>query len=788
MSITIEKKEVEFPAISQVSFHKLFEVLDKMADSSDNSISIYASTLLKELETYPELKQGFSDLDLIEKYKAPIEKICQLVLPEALQDNEIKGIIPSFSFSPFITSRRLKKILAAAGDNFNFSVSSIDPDTMYKIGCTYVLEHIYGYSAPMSHPFIIEIPNEDKQRPRFYRIAFNADLMEVKATEKAPKITKEDYLELINNFDNIQLWKTKFPPNSYIMRGIGIMNMMDITHDHSINLVTSNLLATSTDNFSKIRYHIQTIMNMDDLQIGIVGLENQKIILPPEKDSKSYFLAKGLNSVNSKKVLCSKAINQLLNNKEPFILPDVDKYYNLSGSQLGKNLVDNDIKSYVAVPLLDKEELLGFIEFASPKKYALNTFVNARMEDLIPIMAMAAARFKEEAANKIEALIQQECTTIHPSVKWRFEEDAKNFMREQELGGKPRFHDIIFKDVYPLYGQMDIKDSSVKRKEAVISDLVAELSSVLNILNQALKVNSIPIFEELIFRINSRIKEVKKGLTADSEHEITSFLKKEIYPIFNHIKGLDPTLSSLIENYNDSLDPNLGILYNERKKFDESVSNANHLMASFIDKKQKKAQKIFPHYFERYKTDGIDYNLYIGQSIVKKGKFNSLFLKNLRLWQLIVMCQLENEFKRLQGELTSSLEVASLILVYNTPLAVHFRMDEKRFDVEGAYNARYEIIKKRVDKAYIRGTKERVTVPGKIAIVYTNEQDKMEYLTYIDFMESKGYLKKGCTEDVFLKDLQGITGLKALRVTLSYSDDIDTSEGFTYAELISSIK
>jgi len=50
MSITIEKKEVDFPAISQVSFHKLFEVLDQMASSSDNSISIYASTLLKELE------------------------------------------------------------------------------------------------------------------------------------------------------------------------------------------------------------------------------------------------------------------------------------------------------------------------------------------------------------------------------------------------------------------------------------------------------------------------------------------------------------------------------------------------------------------------------------------------------------------------------------------------------------------------------------------------------------------------------------------------------------------
>ncbi len=29
-------------------------------------------------------------------------------------------------------------------------------------------------------------------------------------------------------------------------------------------------------------------------------------------------------------------------------------------------------------------------------------------------------------------------------------------------------------------------------------------------------------------------------------------------------------------------------------------------------------------------------------------------------------------------------------------------MDEKRFDVDGAYNARYEIVKKRIDKAYVK--------------------------------------------------------------------------------------
>ena len=53
------------------------------------------------------------------------------------------------------------------------------------------------------------------------------------------------------------------------------------------------------------------------------------------------------------------------------------------------------------------------------------------------------------------------------------------------------------------------------------------------------------------------------------------------------------------------------------------------------------------------------------------------------------------------------LETAHLVLVQSTPLSIRFRDDEKQFDVDGAYNARYEIVKKRIDKATVKETGER---------------------------------------------------------------------------------
>ena len=190
---------------------------------------------------------------------------------------------------------------------------------------------------------------------------------------------------------------------------------------------------------------------------------------------------------------------------------------------------------------------------------------------------------------------------------------------------------------------------------------------------------------------------------------------------------------------------------------------------------------MFPHYFERYKTDGVEYNMYIGESITKDEKFDTIYLRNLRIWQLVVMCEMENEFKAMQKDLHMAFEIASLILVYNTPLSVHFRMDEKRFDVEGAYNARYEIIKKRVDKAHIKGTNERITQPGHIAIIYSQEQDAGEYREYLNFLADKGYLKNEF-EDLEIEDLQGVSGLGALRVEVSFD------RGVTVDELIKSFE
>jgi len=89
--------------------------------------------------------------------------------------------------------------------------------------------------------------------------------------------------------------------------------------------------------------------------------------------------------------------------------------------------------------------------------------------------------------------------------------------------------------------------------------------------------------------------------------------------------------------------------------------------------------------------------------------------------------------------------------------------------VDGAYNIRYEIVKKRIDKVRIKDTNERLTQPGKIAIVYSQAKEANEYLEYIEFLQNQKLLKPGI-EKYDLEELQGVSGLKALRVDVNFDD------------------
>ena len=141
----------------------------------------------------------------------------------------------------------------------------------------------------------------------------------------------------------------------------------------------------------------------------------------------------------------------------------------------------------------------------------------------------------------------------------------------------------------------------------------------------------------------------------------------------------------------------------------------------------------------------------------------------MKIWQLEVLTKAAVLVHDLKNKLSHILNTTQLILAHSIPISISFRTSERKFDVDGAYNIRYEIIKKRIDKVRVKDTNERLTQPGKIAVVYTQMKEAAEYMEYIEFLQGHKLLKTG-VENLELEELQGVIGLKALRVEVELDE------------------
>jgi hypothetical protein len=258
-------------------------------------------------------------------------------------------------------------------------------------------------------------------------------------------------------------------------------------------------------------------------------------------------------------------------------------------------------------------------------------------------------------------------------------------------------------------------------------------------------------------------------MLTEDEVRINEFLENEVEPMLSHLQKMNPQVQKIVDDYFRLVNGHNSPLYRNRKEYEETLSLINETVLQYLDKEEDSVQKSYPHYFEKYRTDGVEYNIYIGQSIAPNHPFDLLYLKNIRLWQLRSMAEAAQITQKLLPSLKVPLQTTQLILIQSQCISIIFRRDERRFDVEGSYNIRYEIIKKRLDKVHIKNTSERLTQPGKIAIVYSNQKEIAEYQQYIEFLQNKSILKPGI-EFLDLEELQGVKGLKAMRVEINLED------------------
>ena len=611
--------------------------------------------------------------------------------------------------------------------------------------------------------------DQNTKMERHYSFNVQLEYLEVKKLKPLKKLSQKQIHELLNNLYDEQLWLEYIPPENFEFNGFIIGFLSDVTKAEILS-VMKELAADEggkKDHVQDLNYMevlVRSFLNMPDLHLGALQTAysawNMDISWCLLRYYDDKIVSISLEDPNS-------VYGRMINAREAVIVEDLQALKHLS--PLESKLVEKGFRSLLIAPITnDDGKIVSIFELASPEPYRLSQLTLLHIEEFITLFEMGTNKFLDEMEKSIRLTIQQEFTSIHPSVEWKFRKVAYQYFWQQIMEGQGSTPDpIVFQDVYPLYGQADIVGSSRQRNQAIETDLIENLSHLYDLLKACRSALHFHLLEVYAENVEAHLERLKEGAFVSSDESvIVELLTEQIHPLLRKLRPRFPQLpQEMLDKYFGTIDPELDIVYQQRKAYEDSVSLLNQAISHYLLQEEEKMQEILPHFFEKFQTDGVEYNLYLGQSILEEGAFHSFYLQDFRLWQLIVMCEITRIVAQKSEEFPIKLTTAQLIFVFNNTLSIRFQMDTKQFDVDGAYNVRYEILKKRIDKAYIKGTDERLTQAGKVAIVWIHEKDRQEYQQYLDHLVNKGYIKPEI-EELELEKMQGVEGLRATRVTV----------------------
>ncbi|MEM6423911.1 MAG: GAF domain-containing protein [Cyanobacteria bacterium P01_D01_bin.128] len=553
--------------------------------------------------------------------------------------------------------------------------------------------------------------------------------------------------QLLNPDSPLSQVQQNLERDRYRAEGLMLLEGADVTERETLQTLSELLLSAESvlqpQRFVRANRLIKALFRADDTLV--LNAENNRTILFLDLEQADWqpYHYRSRQLAHSTFVKAAQSA-QVLN------VPDLAL---IERTPIEQTLYERGWRSLLLIPLVVKTlkgrdsqcNLLGLVGVSSDRPYAFHPQDCRHAKAILPALA-AAMRHS----------VRDRFTNIHPSVRWRFEQEAER--RSWGLPPEP----IVFTEVYPLYGISDIRGSSNERNRSIQTDLLAQFERAVAVLDAVCEVQPNAYVQQLRLDILEQRQALAPGITVDAEVTFIRYLQDEIESHFPTFCRWGDRAKTAVEAYQAACDPNQGCVYDARARYDTTIHQINALLRETWSRWQTAMQAITPHYCDVESTDGIDHMVYAGKSI--DSNFSRFQLDSLRYEQLRAVCDCARICLDLKNRFDTDMEVTHLVLVQDSTVDItHDEDTERLFDVRGTRDTRYEIVKKRIDKAVDADSRDRITQPGMLTIVYSTASEWEDYRQYLHYLRREGWVAKDI-EQGSVEPLQGVNGLKFARV------------------------
>lgn len=766
------------PIDAEISFKPFIDRMQKMAELEQTSKGTFYKAVLQRFE-----EAGIYDADIplekIHKHDGLLELLYACSTPAFQTEGQLAWGL-SFPFQPiiFYGTELLYELLGKRNEGQEVYVPEKTPADYRRerlqLAYSFILKRLYNFEVPVKATLIHAGTNTDTGLLEYYSVNINSDFIEVTAKGPLPELDCSALYMRLSEGASFEILETMLPLDLFRFRGLAMLSVVDITQQMAVENIQRIRLertpgADQNESQRSVIHSLKTLVRSNKIEFDLfpfVRVNNEPVYGFAKGGTGVLFSVWGENTMTPEQF--SLEAKGYAANPEFFFSPDIfkvpesdEKYDN---DPYLKKFCDLGVRSLALMPVFHNHVMVGVLGVHTWGDDMFSEKTLALLEPAMAPIAQLLQVYIDEFNLEIETIVKEKFTAIQPAVQWKFNEAAWHYLQLKKKQLPAKVESIHFNDVYPLYGAIDIRNSTLERNKAVKADLDTHLRILSDMLTGLRQYHQSSLMEETIFNCRKWQQVLsQEQLNATEETNLNLFLTEGTVPYLTHLSQQVPATSAAIGEYMELLQSANGVMHTSRHALEASMQMINNAVNNYFETEKHTLQQSYPCYFEKFRTDGIEYDIYIGQSIAPDRPFDHFHLKNLRLWQLSSMAAIAKLTQSLMPELPRELQTTQLIFAHNHTIDISFRADEKRFDVEGTYNIRYQMIKKRIDKVHIRNTSERLTQPGKIALIYFSRKDVDDYLPYMHYLQESGVLHNDL-EELELEDLQGLSGLKALRV------------------------
>lgn len=388
------------------------------------------------LKDHPFLLQPIDSFEVFKGHERFVELLFAGLMPKADWSRDFVAVAPPFCNAPTLLCTEPYSELVSPKNKFDLLQPAVGRKAfdlrllyIYKA----VLRKFYGLDLTLEHPVIASCLNLESGLTRYFKLIGDTRFVEIEHVGEPPEIDSNEITRLLDQPFDPDAWSRILPIDQFMFKGITILRLVDVTSEEATNRLHYELLnnsyAAEADWLKAIQSELRNIFRLPGLRLGIATIQGNGELnfTSPRPLWNSLFLRE---LPGEPRLLYRGSLyEQVIRDGKTFILEDLRDASVAYDALLRDEMLTAGFHNMYAAPLFHEDRVIGMLEMLNPDPKGLNGLSLFKINQLKPLFTSALKRHAEEFENRVEAVMLEEFTSIHPKIQWKFREAASRSLK-----------------------------------------------------------------------------------------------------------------------------------------------------------------------------------------------------------------------------------------------------------------------------------------------------------------------------------------------------------------------